>query len=251
MLDSPAMATVLAANVDDGKRGIKQQDITVDTAVDDTNYVWTITFDDFVVTYTVNSGAGATTSTIGAQIRAAVDNDTDNDGPGGVDEFVIEGAGAAAVAEVIGKIPGDLFVVASTDTNLTVAAAAYAGIDTAEIEKTTDAIVGGYLASSVTADQNNYKPGGATFEETTLLVLTPDANPRTLTGLAAGFHRMLIIMNASTTNAVQLAHLSGSSDAANQFDLVGATAYLIQPRGMVIVAYDPANSRWRLIQDPP
>lgn len=251
MLDAAALAAYIASQAgltpgDDA--GPKQQDITVNTAVDDTDYTWTVTFgsapDDVTITYTINSGPGATVASIGAQIRAAIDNDTDNDGPGGVDEFIEEGAGAGAVAEVVGKIAGDLFVVASSDPNLTIGAATYASTVGDEIEASAGPFVGDALDLALTADQDDYDPTG--LDQATLLVLTPDSSPRIITGIVS-YHRTLILINDSTTNNIQLNHEDAASAAANRFNLVGAANYIIGPRIAITLVYNSASSRWHTI----
>jgi len=239
MLDSTNMAVKLAAAVDDGERGIKQQDLTVDTAVDDTDYVFTLTFDTFVITFTINSGPGATTASIAALIRAAIDNDTDNDGPGVLGAFVEEGAGAGAVVEIVGVPPGNIFVAATSDANMTMGAEAYVGVDTAEIEKSTGAIVGEELLVLIGADQDDYDPAG--LEEATLLRVQATGAPRSITGIVP-YHRTLIIV--ATANDVTLVHGSGSSAAANQFAFAGAVDRVLTADAAVILVYNTTNSKW-------
>lgn len=244
MLDKTNMAAMLLADAPTPPAGVRSYTLTVDTAVDDTDYVFVLEVGDANVTYTINSGAGATTSSIAAAIRDALDNDTNNDGAGVMVDFITEGGGAGATAVIEGLVPGDFFVATESDANLSLSVASDV-VDTTGAEAATNAIVGGALAVALVADQNNYDPFTPASPET-LLVLTPDASPRNITGLVS-YHRFLHIVNASATHTVQLAHESGSSSAANQFSLVGGTSYVIPPRGAVVAIYDDVNSKWHLV----
>jgi hypothetical protein len=66
------------------------------------------------------------------------------------------------------------------------------------------------------ASANNYSPTGYSGGVTNRLLV--NAAPTTLTGLVAATDGWaLYLRNTSTTNVLTLAHLSGSSSAANQF----------------------------------
>lgn len=250
MLDAAALAAYIASQAgltpgDDA--GPKQQDITVNTAVDDTDYTWTVTFgsapDDVTITYTINSGPGATVASIGAQIRAAIDNDTDNDGPGGIDEFIEEGAGVGAVAEVVGKIVGDLFVVASSDPNLTIGAATYASTVGDEIEDSVLPFVGDTLSpATLTGDEDDYNPTG--LDQATVLRIDGGASNRTITGIVSN-HRTLIVINAGATNTLIFTHEDVASSAANRFNFVGGASRVLVVFEAVVFVYDSVDSRWK------
>jgi hypothetical protein len=245
VLDKTNMAAMIVADVAAPPEGVRSYTLTVDTAVDDTDYVFKVTLDTTDVTFTVNSGTGATTSSIASDIRSALTNDTDNDGAGALGTFIGEGGGAGATAIIEGKQEGKFFTASEADANMSISAVSDAAFDTTEMEKSLNAIIGGSLAANLTADQNNYDPFTADKPET-LLILTPDAAPRNITGIVP-YHRALTIVNASTTNTIQLAHESGSSSAANQFSLPGGTSHLILAREAVVLIYDDINSKWRLV----
>lgn len=246
MLDKTNMAAMILADAPTPPEGFRSYTLTVTAAADNVDYVFTVTFDTTVVTYTINSGVGATTSSIAAAIRLALTDDTDNDGFGVMADVLEEGGGAGATAIIKGKIKGAFFTVAIDTANMTLIGPADAAPSSTEVEATTNAIVGASLAVALNADQNNYNPFTAGAPET-LLVLTPNASPRNITGIVP-YHRSLILVNASTTNTIQLAHESGSSAAANQFSLNGATSFVIQPRNAAILVYDDINSKWRLVR---
>ncbi len=69
-----------------------------------------------------------------------------------------------------------------------------------------------------------------------------------ITGIvAASYPRRIVIINRSSTNAIRLYNNSGSSTAANRFDL--AADYDIPINKSVEIFYDTNVSRWRLIKE--
>lgn len=90
----------------------------------------------------------------------------------------------------------------------------------------------------ITADQNNYVPGNYD-----VLRLSSDAL-RSITGIRAGMKgRKLRIFNVGNF-AITLVHQSGASLAANRFNFVNSSDFLIPPSGNVLLYYDWTTSRW-------
>jgi hypothetical protein len=96
--------------------------------------------------------------------------------------------------------------------------------------------------SQITGDQNNYNPTGLSTAFT--VRLSSDAS-RNITGLMAQTSgRILAIHNIGAQNIV-LIDSSGSSDAANQFDLTGDQT--LAPGDGCLVQYDITLTRWRML----
>ena len=79
-----------------GGGGEKSYAMTFSSIVDDTDYVFSLVFDsggaeETTITFTVNSGSGATLESLVAKIVAAINNDTNNTGPqdGTLSNFVV------------------------------------------------------------------------------------------------------------------------------------------------------------------
>lgn len=106
------------------------------------------------------------------------------------------------------------------------------------------------LLVSITADQNNWNPGVARH-----YVVTTDAE-RIITGLSIGQvnGQEFYIKNGGENNLV-LAHESGSSTAANRFDLLGDTALTLGPGECAFCVYYGGSvnrfSAWQLGADGP
>lgn len=85
------------------------------------------------------------------------------------------------------------------------------------------------------ASANNYSPTGYSGGVTNRLLV--NAAPTTLTGLVAATDGwVLYLRNTSTTNALTLAHMSGSSSAANQFSCPqGVNAILAPLTGVQLI----------------
>lgn len=92
--------------------------------------------------------------------------------------------------------------------------------------------------AQITADQNNYVPGNYD-----VLRLSADAL-RNITGIAAGMKgRKLRIFNVGSY-AIALVHQSGASLAANRFNFVNSSDFIIPPSGNVLLYYDSTQSKW-------
>jgi hypothetical protein len=97
--------------------------------------------------------------------------------------------------------------------------------------------------ATLTADQNDYSPEGAT-SRASFWRLSSDAL-RTITGMAGGLNgRLLIIRNVGSFNIV-FSHQDGLSAAANRFIAQGGASLTIAPNGVLMVIYDSTASRWQ------
>lgn len=97
--------------------------------------------------------------------------------------------------------------------------------------------------AQLTADQDNYNPSG--LQTSTVLRLTSNAS-RNVTGLTAPTvpdGNVKCIINVGATNAIVLKNASGSSSAANRFNL-GADITLNPSQGLILW-YDSTSSQWR------
>ena len=252
MLDKTNMAAMILSTMDPSPEGFTSYTITVDTAVDNTDYVFTITVDATDVTYTINSGPGATTSSIASSIRDALTNDTNNDGLEVMGDFIEEGGGAAATAVVKGLQTGAFFTVAESDANMSLAGPTVSPFDAAELEKTTAAIVGGVMSATISATQDNYDPTdtGQTYPnvnsmaEASVLRIDGGASNRLISGIVPRQH-MLTVINVGTTNTISLSYQDVGSDAANRFLFPAATNRTLAAEEAVVLVYDTVSSRWR------
>jgi hypothetical protein len=106
----------------------------------------------------------------------------------------------------------------------------------------------GRMDANLTADVNNWAPTG--IGTSGLIYINPTGGTWSITGIlaeaAAGdgnaVGRVLKLVNKSTTLAVILPGLSGSSSAANQF----ARTAILPPAGSVSIHYDRAALLWRI-----
>lgn len=99
---------------------------------------------------------------------------------------------------------------------------------------------------SISADQNNWNPAGLGTTQDTTLIITMNAANRLITGIAAqpDGYRVWCYPLAQT---LTLAHLSGSSSAANQIVCPGGVNYALPNRSGVGLVYDGTNNLWRLL----
>lgn len=99
--------------------------------------------------------------------------------------------------------------------------------------------------TALSGDVNNYNPTGLS----TCNAIRQDggAANRNITGLAANNWRFILLTNIGTTNNLVLVHASGSSSAANQFDLANAANLTLLPRQSVILWYDASSTKWRAL----
>lgn len=94
--------------------------------------------------------------------------------------------------------------------------------------------------SQITGDQNNYAPGGSTFQR-----WSSDAS-RNITGLTAGVNgEYREIWNVGSNNIV-LQHENASSTAANRFLTSTGADLTLSANKCAIARYDATSSRWRV-----
>lgn len=102
-------------------------------------------------------------------------------------------------------------------------------------------VSGDLVPTALVADVNDYAPAG--FSAISLLRLTANAAPRTVTGLAGGQHgRLIRLHNVGTTYAIVLAHENAASTGNNRFSF-GANRTLEPGRAMWLL-YDANDNRW-------
>lgn len=107
--------------------------------------------------------------------------------------------------------------------------------------------------AQLTADTNNWTPTGVvqTYAPRDLVVRVDTDATRTVTGLDLGTNidgDVVTIVNDGS-NALVLAHQSGSSDAENRFSLPYSIAFRLLAGDTVRLIYDGTASRWRVISD--
>ena len=104
------------------------------------------------------------------------------------------------------------------------------------------AFTGSITPSQITSDQNNYNPTGLSTAST--LRISTDAT-RNITGLQGGSNGRALLLHNIGSNSLVLPNESGSSDAANRFDV--GSDITIGSKGLAILQYDSTSSRWRVI----
>lgn len=110
------------------------------------------------------------------------------------------------------------------------------------------ALSGVLTPSAISATQNNYTPTG--LADTSMLRLDGGAADRTITGLAGGVEgRIMTIRNIGTTNKLILSNNSGSSTAANRFQL--ASEVSLVPNASITLRYDGTASLWTPLSRTP
>lgn len=103
---------------------------------------------------------------------------------------------------------------------------------------------GGRVSQTLSAGANN-------VDMTTANVLRLVANGFSLTGMVAGFSgQLVLIVNADSSDALNISHDSASSTAANRFFCPANTVYSVPARGCVWAYYDGPSSRWLLVAAP-
>lgn len=99
--------------------------------------------------------------------------------------------------------------------------------------------------SQITANQNNYDPGG--IDNAIGLEIESDA-ARTITGIARRHRQKRLLLIGNRGNfAITLAHNSGSSTAGNRFSFPSGAAYLLSSAQYVWLYYDVGSEVWRPI----
>lgn len=99
--------------------------------------------------------------------------------------------------------------------------------------------------ANLTASQNNWAPGATGVRN---IRLSANAG-LSITGLSAGqtTGRLIRLFNIGS-NAITIAHESGSSSAANRFLCPGSSNFSLAANAAVDLWYDGASSRWRLVR---
>jgi hypothetical protein len=116
--------------------------------------------------------------------------------------------------------------------------ALFDAVDTWRATTLTSALTGGTV--------NDYDPGLGT--KSGVVRLANLASAQTITGLKAGADGQVIVFTNPTVNVVSFPHQSGSSAAANGFfNMVTSGPTPITQSGNLVVQYDGAIARWRLI----
>ncbi|HET8762474.1 MAG TPA: hypothetical protein VFM12_03615 [Gemmatimonadales bacterium] len=102
----------------------------------------------------------------------------------------------------------------------------------------------GRVSQTLAANANNVDMSAAN-------VLRLVANGFSLTGMVAGFSgQLVLIVNADSSDALNISHDSASSTAANRFFCPANTVYSVPARGCVWAYYDGPSSRWLLVAAP-
>lgn len=100
--------------------------------------------------------------------------------------------------------------------------------------------------------QNDYAPGGAAAWDRAEVLLVNNSSSITISGFAAPLYRSSphakhIYKLSAVANALQLAHASGSSTAANRLLAQEERAdVLVRPSEARMLVYDRTTSRWRV-----
>jgi hypothetical protein len=107
------------------------------------------------------------------------------------------------------------------------------------------------VSASLAAAQNNYSPTGW-GPGIDRLKITPTAAGVQLsgllaTGIADGAQVLLRNTDATNTYNLTLLHESGSSSAANQFQLPGAASFVLPPFAGCMLVYDLASTAWTVL----
>jgi hypothetical protein len=97
---------------------------------------------------------------------------------------------------------------------------------------------GASVTATLAASQNNYSPAGYVGGTTNRLLLAAASGGSTITGLAAATDGWALYMvNTSTTDSINLSHLSSSSSAANQFSCPQAVTDILAPLSSTLLTY--------------
>lgn len=104
------------------------------------------------------------------------------------------------------------------------------------------AFTGSITPSQITSDQNDYNPTGLSTAST--LRISTDAT-RNITGLQGGSNGRVILLHNIGSNSLVLPNESGSSSAANRFNV--GSDITIGASGLALLQYDITSLRWRAI----
>ena len=139
--------------------------------------------------------------------------------------------------------PGD---VTRTGTQTLTNKTLTAPVITAPNFSTTIALTGDITPAQITADQNDYAPTG--HDTASVFRLASDTT-RTITGIAGGADGRIIIIYNIGSSAINFAHESASSAAANRIQIIGTNTLVLYGGAFVSATfqYDATLSRWKLI----
>jgi hypothetical protein len=99
--------------------------------------------------------------------------------------------------------------------------------------------------SQIASNQNDYAIDSS--DVTGLVLLSADANGRTITGITGGVGaRVVRLLNNGTTDII-VTHQDTASTAANRFILPFELDMVLRPGDCWTLIYDSTNSRWRLL----
>ncbi len=101
------------------------------------------------------------------------------------------------------------------------------------------------VSATLASTQNNYVASGSNNAGITRFLLAAAAGGSVVTGLNAtgvADGTMALIYNTSTTDYIELPHLSGTSSAGNQFSCSQGQPQFIEPLSAAIIVY--VNNVW-------
>lgn len=98
---------------------------------------------------------------------------------------------------------------------------------------------------AIAAQADNYNPAGLATCTHMRITLTGNQTMTGLTAPTAGAISMRVLHNIDTTDTLTLAHLNGSSSAANQFVCPGGADLQVPPLSTVTLIYDYTSAGWR------
>lgn len=128
------------------------------------------------------------------------------------------------------------------------AALTFSGADTfnSSLTAAADFYMGGAISpTTISASVNDYNPG--TLASATTIRVSANVGPFAITGLAGGAANRVVEFWNVGTNDFLLSEQSGSSSAANRFELGLTTDLTVKPNGTVFIQYDLTTARWRRV----
>lgn len=245
-----------------------QYDLTVDTAVDDTDYEFQFDFVSEALFVVVDSGSGATTGSIADAIAAKIAADEAEISVPLVGRIQVSGFLSGLVdavsdsidtVTITGASAGLDFDLSESDPNLSLSAKttvsdATVVADAEDVWETiAEGVVGKVVSDTISADQDDYDAGGdADWEEMTYLRIDGGGANRTITGLrrndsGAGIDplfRSVLLANVGSAANIILADEDTNSAAENRFNFVGGSDLTVNQNQVVHLLYDPTLQRW-------
>ena len=160
-------------------------------------------------------------------------------------------SGSASTATTQAGIATTQAGIATTQAGNASTSAAAAAASAASVNISTFNVTGTFQLSGITSPpslngttQHDYNPTG--FSTNSIIRLTASANT-TITGLGAPLAGRMVMLVAATTSAITLSNQNAGSAAANQIICPNSVGYIIPASGAVILIYDSAVSRWRVV----